>query len=72
MRRKHDIEAYFLGRIVRGHPQLTPVDQVVAEDKVTTRVEVRNDGARATGFELHRLHDRPYLGRQDREFQDCA
>ena len=36
----HDIEASFLGRIVRGHPELTPVDQVVAEDRVTTRVEV--------------------------------
>jgi hypothetical protein len=42
-----------MSRIVSGRPQLTPIAQTVDGDVVTTRVEVRNDGVRAAGFERY-------------------
>jgi ketosteroid isomerase-like protein len=50
---KRDIETYFIRRVLSGHPNLTPVEQIVDGDVVRTRVEVRNDGVRMAGFDRY-------------------
>jgi hypothetical protein len=47
---RSDIQTNFLRGVVNAHPRLTPMEQTVDGDVVTTRVEVSNDGVRSAGF----------------------
>jgi hypothetical protein len=50
---RDEIQTNFISLAANEHPKLTPVEQAVDGDVVTTRVEVRDDDVRLSGFERY-------------------